>query len=136
MDDAVERYCAASTANDMAALAATLADGVELTSPVSGRMVFRGKADVVHVLTQVHRLLHGLRWVPLPGTGPQRAAYAEARIAGLRLTDAMLLDLDAEGRITRVRPHLRPWSALTVFAALLGPRVLARPRAVTRALRG
>jgi hypothetical protein len=50
------------------------------------------------------------------------------------MTDAMVLELGPDGRIARVRPHLRPWLALTVFAAVLGPKVATRPGVLRRAL--
>ena len=41
--EAIARYCAASSAGDLEALMATLAADAELVSPLSGRMVFRGR---------------------------------------------------------------------------------------------
>jgi ketosteroid isomerase-like protein len=49
--DAGSHYCAASQAGDMKALVETLAPDAQLISPISGRMVFRGKGDL--------RVLHG-----------------------------------------------------------------------------
>lgn len=132
--DAVARYCAASEAQDMDGLVATLSDRPALVSPVSGRMTFRGRDDLRVLLGHVYGLLGALRWDVVPGEGPRRVALAEARIAGLRLTDAMVFELDGEGRIAVIRPHLRPWLALTVFAALLGPRLLRHPGVIRRAL--
>ena len=43
-------------------------------------------------------------------------AISEGRLAGLRLDDAMVFDLTDDGRIRRIRPHLRPWLATTIFA--------------------
>jgi hypothetical protein len=48
----------------------------------------------------------------------------------------MIFELASDGRIDRIRPHLRPWLALTVFALMLGPRVARHPGLVWRALRG
>ena len=48
----------------------------------------------------------------------------------------MVFDVGADGLITRVRPDLRPWLALTLLAAMLGPKVGRHPRLVRRALRG
>jgi hypothetical protein len=52
------------------------------------------------------------------------------------MTDAMVFELAPDGRIRKISPHLRPWLALTVFAAVLGPKVARRPGSVRRALRG
>jgi hypothetical protein len=72
MDDAIARYCAASTANDMTELAATLAPDVELASPVSGRMVFRGRDDVAFLLSRVYGML-------VTSSGTRRSATAAPR---------------------------------------------------------
>jgi hypothetical protein len=113
---------------------ATMAPDVELVSPISGRMVFRGEADVRLLLTAVYGTLKGLRWTNSLGEGESRVAVGEARVAGIRMTDAMVFDLNSEGRIQRISPHLRPWLALTVFALIQGPKVGRHPGVVRRAL--
>jgi hypothetical protein len=50
MADAISSFQTACVAKDFGAMAATLAPHVELPSPISGRMVFRGKADVSTLL--------------------------------------------------------------------------------------
>ena len=99
MDDAVSRYCAAVEAGDMAAIAATLAPDVELPSPVIGSAVFRGREDVTTLLTAVYGMLGKVRWEPPVGDGVQRLAVAEATVGPLRIGDAMVFELDGEGRI-------------------------------------
>jgi hypothetical protein len=136
MTDAVSTYCAASAAADMDGLMATLAPDAELVSPISGRMVFRGHDDLRILLTAVYGSLNGLRWTEDVGQDGLRVAIAEARVGPLRLTDAMVFDVGADGLITKVRPHLRPWLALTLLAAILGPKVGRHPGVVRRALRG
>lgn len=128
-------YCAASEAGDMDALAATFAPDVELTSPIIGSAVFKGAADVRAVLTAVYGLLGKVVWEPPIGTGRERVAVAHTTVVGLRIDDAMHFELDDEGRIERIRPHLRPLLAVTVFALLIGPRVAIHPGLVLRALR-
>lgn len=120
----------------MDALASTLAVDVELPSPLFGRMVFRGREDVVALLTAVYGMLSKPRWEPPIGGGSTRVAISEARIVGLRISDAMGFELDQDGLILRVRPHLRPLLATSLFALTVGPRVARRPGIVLRALRG
>jgi|SRR5690348_4694189 len=136
MDDAVARYIDASERNDIAAMMEVLAPDVELVSPISGHMVFKGEEDVRALLTAVYGSLKGLRWTQTLGEGKDRVAVGEARLLGVRLTDAMLFELAPDGRIRRIGPHLRPWLALTLFALVLGPQVGRRPGMVWRALRG
>lgn len=135
MDDAVARYIGASERNDIAAMMEALAPDVELVSPISGHMVFKGEDDVRHLLTAVYGSLKGLRWTQTLGEGKDRVAVGEARLLGVRLTDAMVFELAPDGRIRRIGPHLRPWLALTLFALVLGPQVGRSPGMVWRALR-
>jgi ketosteroid isomerase-like protein len=133
--DFVARYQSASEAGDIAGLMEAMAPDVELVSPISGRMVFKGERDVGVLLRAVYGSLKGLRWRQAYGEGEHRVIYGEARLLGVRMTDAMVFELDGEGRIRRISPHLRPWLALTLFAVVLGPKVGLRPGVVWRALR-
>lgn len=135
MDDAIARYRAATEANDIDAIMATMAPDVELISPISGRMVFRGQDDVRHVFKAVYSTLKDLRWKDEVGDGSLRVVTGGAKVGPVRLGDAMILELADDGRIRRVSPHLRPWLGLTVFALLLGPKVARHPGSVRRALR-
>jgi hypothetical protein len=136
MDDAISRYRSATERADVSAIMAACAPDVEVVSPISGRMVFRGQKDVEFLLTGVYGSLKDLRWTDPVGDGSRRVMVGEARLLGVRMTDAMVFDLDPEGRIRRIGPHLRPWLALTLFAMVLGPKVSLRPGVVLRALRG
>lgn len=129
------RYCAASEAGDMEALAATLAPDVQMPSPIIGSAVFKGSADVKTVLSAVYGLLGKTTWEPQIGTGDQRISIVHTTVAGLRIDDAMHFELDDQGRISRIRPHLRPLLATVVFTLLIGPRVARHPGVVLRAIR-
>jgi hypothetical protein len=134
--DAVARYRAASAANDIDGLMGTLAADAELVSPVSGRMVFRGPGDLRVLLSAVYGSLAGLQWTEEVGDGDVRVVIARCRVFGVRLGDAMVLELDESGLIRRIRPHLRPWLALTLFAVRLVPKLARRPDVLWRAVRG
>jgi hypothetical protein len=136
MDDALSRYLAATEAGDVEGFMETMTPDVEVVSPISGRMVFRGNDDVRILLSAVYGTLNGLRWTKSVGDSESRVAVGEARILGVRMTDAMVFDLAADGRIQRISPHLRPWLALTLFALVLGPKVARHPAVVRRALAG
>lgn len=135
MGDSLSRYLAASEADDIDGVMGALADDVELVSPISGRMVFRGRDDVEFLLRAVYGSLADLRWDPAIGDGERRVAVGRTRLGPVRMTDAMVFDLAPDGRIRRIGPHLRPWLALTLFALVLGPKVARRPGVVWRALR-
>ena len=131
--ETVSRYRTASEAGDLAGMVATLTPDVELVSPISGRLVFRGVADVRTVLAAVLASIRGMHWTRETAGDGIRVVYGEARVAGLRLTDAMVLELSDDGRIRRITPHLRPWLALTALALHLGIRLARHPMLFRRA---
>ncbi len=134
--DAVATFCDATRANDIDRIVSTLAPDAELLSPLSGRMVFRGRDDLRVLLGAVYGGLSGLTWREVIGEGATRVAVSDGRIAGVTITDAMVLELNDAGLIVRIRPHLRPWLAITLFALLLGPKIARHPGVLRRALRG
>lgn len=136
MDGAISRYQSASEAGDIDGIMATLAPDIEVVSPISGRMIFRGQDDVRILFSAVYGTLNGLRWTRTVGEGDHWFAVGEAKVAGVRMTDAMVFDLAPDGQIRRISPHLRPWLALTLFALVLGPKVGRHPGVVRRALAG
>jgi hypothetical protein len=135
-DAAVTRYCEASIANDIDGLLDTLGPDAELVSPLSGRMVFRGRDDLRVLLGGVYGALNDWRWGPQAGDGDTRFVIGRGRVAGLPLDDAMVFELGDDGHIRRVRPHLRPWLGTTVFALVLGTKMARHPGVIWRALRG
>lgn len=135
MDDPVRRYLSASEAGDIDGIMGALTPDIEVVSPISGRMVFRGQGDVRVLLAAVYGSLRDLRWTRTLGEGDHRVALGRTRIGPVRMTDAMVFELASDGHIRRISPHLRPWLALTIFALVLGPRVAGRPGMIWRALR-
>jgi ketosteroid isomerase-like protein len=136
MDESVERYLSASEAGDIEGMMSSLTADVEVVSPISGHLVFRGRDDVEALLSAVYGSLKDLRWTQTIGEGEHRVALGNARLGPVRMTDAMVFELAPDGRIRKIGPHLRPWLALTLFALVLGPKVARRPGVVWRALRG
>jgi len=134
--DSVATFCSAASVNDVDGMVAALAPDAELVSPLFGRMVFRGRDDLRVLLGAAFGSLRGLRWREFIGDGPVRVAVSEARVGRVGIADAMVVELDGDGRIRRIRPHLRPWLALTLLALALGPKLARRPGVVVRALRG
>jgi SnoaL-like domain len=133
--DAVATFCDAAQVNDVERMVSVLSPDAELVSPLSGRMVFRGRDDLRVLLGAVYGRLSNLVWREVIGDGSTRVAVSDARIAGVMVTDAMVVELDDAGLIVRIRPHLRPWLAITLFALLLGPKIARDPGVLRRALR-
>jgi hypothetical protein len=135
VDDTVARFRAAYEAQDVDAVIAELVPTAELVSPISGRLVFRGTDDLRTLFTALFATVARIGWEREVGDGPVRVLVGTAAVGPFQMTDAMVVELDADGRIRRLRPHLRPWLALTVLALTLGPRVARHPGVVGRALR-
>ncbi|HJZ34875.1 MAG TPA: hypothetical protein VJ204_01280 [Solirubrobacterales bacterium] len=136
MDDAIAVYHEASEANDLDRILTTLTPDCEVVSPISGHMVFRGAKDLRVLLGAVYSTTRGMRWTEEVGEGAARVLIGEFKVGPLRMTDAMAFDLAPDGRIRRIRPHLRPLLATTFFAMALGLKVGMHPGVVFRALRG
>ena len=68
--DAVTRYCAASAANDLEGMVATLAPDAELVSPLSANLVIRGREDLRVLLGAIYSSLEACTGTRRPGTGP------------------------------------------------------------------
>ena len=135
MDDAVARYRSASEQNDIDGLMSSLAPDAELVSPLSGRLVFRGHDDLRVLLGAVYGSMRDLRWHEEVGDGALRVVLGEGTIGPFKLADAMVCELDGDGRIRRVRPYLRPWLALTFLAVMLTPKMSRNPGVMLRAAR-
>jgi hypothetical protein len=128
------RYRVAAEAGDVDAILELVAPDAELVSPISGRLVFRGRADLRVLFVALYGTVKGIRWTYELGDDVVRVLIGDARVGPLRLTDAMVVELAPDGRIQRFRPHLRPWLALTLLALILGPKVARHPEVVRRAL--
>jgi SnoaL-like domain len=134
--DAIAEYRAASEANDLDRFMDTLAPDAELVSPLLARGVIRGKKDLRLLFAAVYGSLSELRWTEEIMDGDHRGfMIAEARVGPFRIDDAMVFELDPDGRIQRLRPHLRPWLASTWFALAVGVKVARHPGVLWRAVR-
>jgi hypothetical protein len=140
MDDlgaagAIDRYLAAAQSNDIDALIETLADDPELVSPLSGRMVFRGREDLRVLLRVVYGSLRGASWQAPVRDGNRCVVLGESRVGPAHRYDVTVFELADDGRIQRIRPFVRPWLALSVDALVVGPKMALHLGVVWRALR-
>jgi SnoaL-like domain len=133
--DAIAEYRAASEANDVDRFVSTLAPDAELVSPLLARGVIRGKEDLGLLFTAVYGSLSELRWTEAIVDGDRGFMRAEARVGPFGIDDVTMVELDPDGRIRRLRPHLRPWLASTWFALAVGAKVARHPGLLWRALR-
>jgi SnoaL-like domain len=135
VSDAVARYLEASQANDVEAILETLAPDAQLISPISGRMSFSGREDLRILVSAIYGGISNLRWGKQSGDETTRFAIGTFSIGPLSIDDAMVFELAPDGRIARVRPHIRPWLGLSALALTLGPRLALHPGVLLRALR-
>ena len=133
---AIDRYLAAARSNDIDALVETLADDPELISPLSGRMVFRGREDLRVLLRVVYGSLRDASWQAPIHDGNRCVVLGESRVGPAHRYDVTVFELADDGRIQRIRPFVRPWLALTVDALVVGPKMALRLGVVWRSLRG
>ena len=133
--DAIAEFRAASEANDLDRFVNTLAPDAELVSPLLARGVIRGKKDLRLLFAAVYSSLSELRWTEEIIDGDRGFMIGEARVGPFRIDDATVFTLDPEGRIQRLRPHLRPWLASTWFALTVGAKVARHPGVLWRAVR-
>ncbi len=133
--DAIAEFRAASEANELDRFTDILAPDAELVSPLLARGVIRGRKDLGLLFSAVYGSLSELHWNEEIRDGDRSLLTAEARIGPFRIYDATLFDLDSDGRIRRLRPHLRPWLASTWFALAVGVKVARHPGVLWRALR-
>lgn len=131
----MDRYAQAAVAGDMDALAETLTADVELVSPLSGRMVFRGREELRVLLGVVYGSLRELRWEEPIRDGSRVVVLGESHVGWTRRSDVTVFELAADGRIQRIRPFIRPWLGLTVDALVVGPKMLRHLPVLWRALR-
>ena len=133
--DAVDRYLAAAQSNDIDALVETLADDPELVSPLSGRMVFRGRDDLRVLLRVVYGSLRGTTWQAPVRDGDRCVVLGESRVGPAHRYDVTVFELADDGRIQRIRPFVRPWLGLTIDALVVGPKMALHLGVVWRSLR-
>ena len=112
-----------------------MAPDAELVSPLLSRGVIRGQKDLRLLFGAVYGSLSEVRWKAAMEDGDRALMIATARIGPFRIDDAMLFEFDPEGRIERLRPHLRPFLATTWFALVVGAELMRSPGIIWRAMR-
>lgn len=118
---------------DAAAVAAHLAPDAVLRSPISRRIVFRGRDEIQALLEIVYATIGPATVDHVVGEGRTRVFITATTVRGLPLEDTMVMTFDDEDRVTELRLFIRAMPQLVTFAATLGPP-LARRRSRLRAL--
>ena len=133
VDSPLAAYRAAAEAQDTAGMLACMREDVVLSSPITDRFTFAGKAQMRDLLEDVHAVVGDVTYVADAGDGRTRLLTLSARVGRQRMDEAVLVTLDEDGLIATLQLFVRPLPGLTAIAAELGPRV-ARRRGRGRAL--
>lgn len=128
-----QRFRAAAQAGDVQALLDTLAEDVELYSPISDRVTFRGRAELGELMRSVFATLEDIHYFADVGDARTRVLFDRASVGGEALEQAIRVELNDRHQIERLTIFFRPLPGLTTLAAALAPRV-ARRRGRGRAL--
>ncbi len=125
--ETTRRYCAAVVAGDADGVAATMAAGAVMRSPISSLARFEGREAIREVLGVVLAAVSETRYVSeIVGENGERALIAQARVGGEDFEEAVWLRFDERGLISEVTLFIRPLAGLTALMAAIGPPLAAR----------
>lgn len=131
--EAIAAFRAAWEAGDLDRLVDTLAADVEFVSPLVARGVVRGKHDLRLLLGELLVGLSQVRWTGQIVDGDRGVLLAKGRMGPFGIDNAMVVELDRDGRIQRLSPHLRPYLATTWFGFAMSRRLARHPGLLWRA---
>lgn len=104
----------AAESKDLALLAETLREDVELHSPVLFRG-FEGRDVVTQVLVHVAATLEDLTYTDELADERTVALRFKAKVGDKELEGIDFLELDEDGNVAELTVFMRPFSALTAF---------------------
>jgi SnoaL-like domain len=117
------RMRAAAEAHDVEGVLETTAADVMLRSPITDRLVFRGREEVREVLRAVFATLKEMHYFADVGDQRTRALFYTAMVGSQPIEEAMRVELNQDGKIQEFTIFYRPLPGLATFAAAMAPRV-------------
>ena len=130
----LDNWYAAGLHHDPELAASALADHVEMVSPLTDGFVFSGRDEIRELLSAVFEAIADYHPDSILRDGSTAVVVGRATVRGVDLEEFQHLELDDDGRISRITIAMRPLPAITAFARELGP-VLARRQGNPRAAR-
>jgi len=112
-------------ANDLAAVAALLADDVVFHSPVSHKP-YRGREQVGWILATVATVFEDFTYVAEAENGRQSMLRFRAHIGDRQLEGVDLIERDEAGKVAALTVMVRPLSALQALGEAMRARFAAR----------
>ena len=125
---AIAALRAAGESGDADALAEFLAPDVVFHSPLTARLRFEGKAEVVALHRDIFAVLEDLETTEPLASGDTRSFSFRARVRGVELEAMNLVRFNEQGQIVEFKSFVRPLASLATLFAALPPRVSARRR--------
>ncbi|WP_165553247.1 nuclear transport factor 2 family protein [Kribbella speibonae] len=128
--EAIEELRKAGERADADAVGELLADDVVFHSPLTDRITFRGRDEVVALHRDIFAVLEDIRTSEPLAYGDQQAFVfrGRGRVRGVEVEAMNLVRTDDEGRIAELTVFIRPLPGLATLFATLPPRVSARRR--------
>ena len=112
-------------ANDLAAVAALLADDVVFHSPVSHKP-YRGREQVGWILATVATVFEDFTYIAEAENGRQSMLRFRAHIGDRQLEGVDLIERDEAGKVAALTVMVRPLSALQALGEAMRARFAAR----------
>jgi hypothetical protein len=120
------RMRSAAEDHDVDGVLGTLAPDVVLRSPITDRIVFRGRDEVREVLQAVFSTLTEMHYFADVGDQRTRALFYRAKVGTQPVEEATRLELNDHAEIEEMTIFYRPLPGLASFAAALAPRVAGK----------
>ena len=125
---AITALRAAGESGDAGAVAELLAPDVVFHSPMTTRIRFEGKEEVVALHRDIFAVFEDLDTTEPLALGDTRSFSFRARVRGVELEAINLLRFNEQGQIVEFKVFARPLASLATLWAALPPRVSARRR--------
>jgi SnoaL-like domain len=128
IDTAITALRAAGERGDADALAELLAPDVVFRSPLTDRVRFEGRDEVVALHRDIFAVLEVTDTTEPLALGDTRSFIFHARVRGVELEAMNLLRFNEQGQIADYKIFIRPLPGLATLFAALPPRVSVRRR--------
>ena len=125
---ALEALRAAGESGDADAIAELLAPDVVFHSPMTDRIRFDGRDEVVALHRDIFAVLHDINTTKPVAVADTGAFSFRARVRGVELEAANVVRCNEQGQIVDMKVFVRPLPGLATLFATLPPRVSARRR--------
>lgn len=125
---AITALRAAGERGDADAVAELLAPDVVFHSPMTERIRFEGKEEVVALHRDIFAVLDDIDTTEPLAFGDTRSFSFRARVRGVELEASNLVRFNEQGQIVEFTVFVRPLASLATLFSALPPRVSARRR--------